>query len=204
MSEKYVAPAWQQKFTCGHCGALSAHALWGSLHGQSPVSGAAGRNSCQFRKYKVAECLFCEKPTIFDGDVLVYPTAGNAPFAAAGMAEVPRVLYEEARDIVGRSPRAAAALLRLAADEYTKILGAEGKDFFKRIHSLVEKGLNVNVERAFTVSRKRGNEAVHEGEIQLDDTAKIAQQLFLCVNWIADWHHQCKQLEEWNNEVKDD
>jgi hypothetical protein len=97
-----------------------------------------------------------------------------------------RTDYEEARGIAGASPRAAAALLRLAVQKLCKHLGERGENINQDIANLVKKGLNVDIQRALDVVRVVGNNAVHPGQIDLNDTPQVCEQLFGLVNMIIE------------------
>jgi len=94
--------------------------------------------------------------------------------------------YEEARGILGESPRGAAALLRLCVQKLCIHIGEKGKNIDDDIASLVAKGLNPLVQKSLDIVRVIGNEAVHPGVIDLNDDRDTASQLLILINSIAD------------------
>jgi hypothetical protein len=94
-------------------------------------------------------------------------------------------LYEEAAGIMVKSPRAAAALLRLAVQKLCKALGEKGKDINDDIGNLVKQGLPIQVQQSLDAVRVIGNNAVHPGEINADNPAAVAL-LFGLLNVIVD------------------
>ena len=95
--------------------------------------------------------------------------------------------YLEAAKILHDSPRASAALLRLALQKLCKFLGGEGKNINQDIGYFVkEKHLDPTVQKAMDALRITGNFAVHPGEIDLqEDPAKVLT-LFQLINFIAE------------------
>ncbi len=117
---------------------------------------------------------------------MIYPTGSIAPLPSEDMPEDVKADFNEARAIVQASPRAAAALLRLALQKLTIHLGGKGKNLNEDIKNLVRKGLPPKVERALDVVRVIGNNAVHPGKIDLRDDLDTAILLFELLNMIVD------------------
>jgi hypothetical protein len=117
---------------------------------------------------------------------MLVPSSGSAPFPNRDLPEDVQRDYGEARDIIDKSPRGAAALLRLAIQKLCADLGEPGKNINDDIGNLVSKGLPVQIQQALDIVRVIGNNAVHPGQIDLSDDASTANQLFTLVNLIAD------------------
>ncbi len=145
----------------------------------------------------VSACYNCKELTIWIHDKIVYPNVKLMIVPNEDMPSLVRELFQEAREIVEKSPKGAAALLRLAMQHICKELGESGKNIDKDIASLVSKGLNPTVQQALDVVRVVGNESVHPGEIDLNDNKDIAVQLFNLVNLI------CDQMITHPNKVKE-
>ena len=95
--------------------------------------------------------------------------------------------FTEARNVLNASPRAAAALLRLALEKLIMVeLGVRGKDLNDAIGTLVKEGLPDKAQKALDSVRVIGNEAVHPGQIDLSDNVETATTLFRLLNWIVD------------------
>jgi hypothetical protein len=139
------------------------------------------------RAYNVhlSKCYNCGKLALWVHDRLLFP---NAKGGVPPNPDLPDGIvrdFEEAREIVGASPRGAAALLRLCIQKLCQHLGEKGKNIDDDIASLVKKGLQPLVQQSLDIVRVIGNEAVHPGVMDLKDDQDTALRLFDLVNAIT-------------------
>lgn len=133
-----------------------------------------------------SECYACGEVALWLGGRLIYPQV---------MAEVPmspdtpehiRREYEEAASIAAQSPRAAAALLRLAIEKLCQHICGNTKKVNANIEVLENKGLNKAIVDMLDIVRVIGNHALHDGQIDLDDDPGATIQLFHLFNRIVE------------------
>lgn len=145
----------------------------------------------------VSQCYNCDALALWIGDKMNWPAAFEGPAPNVDLPPHIRADFEEAGQILLRSPRGAAALLRLAIQKLCIELGEPGKDLNKDIGSLVGKGLDARVQKAMDVVRVTGNNAVHPGKMDLKDDTETARTLFGIVNFIVDaMISQPRQLDD--------
>lgn len=128
-------------------------------------------------------------PSLDDAVVftLVYPAVTQAPDPSDDLPSDVLADYREAAAVLATSPRSSAALLRLCLQKLCVHFGQPGKDINSDIRALVENGsIRSLIQKAMDTVRIAGNEAVHPGELCLDDDRGIALQLFGLVNLIAE------------------
>lgn len=145
----------------------------------------AGRDF-DLQNVSLSRCYNCSDVAIWIYDRLVWPQRGEALLPNADLPNDVKGDYEEASVILDRSPRGAAALLRLGIQKLCRHLGEKGKNIDDDIASLVKKGLDPRVQKALDVVRVVGNNAVHPGQIDLKDDRATAEKLFGLVNLIAE------------------
>lgn len=182
----YTPPSRGTKsFTCPHCGVLARQYHWGY---QNEINGGTRyqEGNVSNAVFSANQCEHCGKFCLWVGAKLVYPDRGMAPLPNLEMPPEPKADYEEAAQIVGNSPRAAAALLRLAIQKLAVHLGGTGDNLNQDIGDLVAKGLPLQVQQALDVVRVIGNNSVHPGQIDAND-AELAAQLFPLVNIIVEY-----------------
>jgi hypothetical protein len=133
---KYIEPkANKASFTCPHCGVL-AQQTWDNDNWYF-----AGIQSGHSNDLLAGHCRHCEQHTFWIKDKMYFPETGNAPFPNPEMPEMVKKLFLEAASISTKSPRGAAALLRLAIQVLCKELGENGVNINIDIKELVKKGL---------------------------------------------------------------
>lgn len=134
----------------------------------------------------LCRCSLCKGLTVWAGRVQIYPMPRVMVEPNKDLENAIKDDFNEAGAILHRSPRGAAALLRLALQKLCKQLGEKGEKIDDDIASLVGKGLDKTIQQALDVVRVIGNNAVHPGTMDLKDDAATAGSLFLLVNEIAD------------------
>jgi len=168
------------KFSCPHCGAI-AQQRWSARAWDFREFGEDKYNAL-----RVGTCMHCDKYTLWIFDKMYFPETGTAPVPNPEMPAAIKSYYLEAAAIQSKSPRGAAALLRLAIQQLCAELGEKGKNIDDDIASLVKKGLPAIVQQSLDVVRVTGNHAVHPGQIDTDDP-EVVNQLFGLLNIIVEY-----------------
>lgn len=117
---------------------------------------------------------------------MILPDHASAPMPHIDLPEYCRDDFVEARSIISRSPRGAAALLRLVIQKLLPSLGGTGKNIDEDIALLVKGGLAVEVQQALDSCRVIGNNSVHPGEMDISDTPEVAAQMCELINFIVE------------------
>lgn len=138
------------------------------------------------KDFSIATCVVCNKSSYWSSKEMVYPKKTSLPQPNDDMNDDIKELYREAMKINEDSPRGSAALLRLALQKLLMQLGKPGKNLNDDIKALVSEGLHPSIQRALDIVRVVGNNAVHPGEIDLDENKEIALKLFYFINLIAE------------------
>lgn len=196
-NNKYKMPLYQEKaFICPHCGAY-ARQDWSDCYNEifSKYDGLKYERTIIAN----AKCDACGKFSVWlrgdnkNSSIMIYPDTAIAPMPNNDMPENVKELYNEARDIVNKSPRGATALLRLALDKLCDEICSDCKQpkyngkISDKIGLLVANGLSDKLQQAFDFVRVTGNDAVHElGLIDVKDNPEIANALFGLLNFIVE------------------
>jgi hypothetical protein len=181
MRDRYFSPKFQEKqFHCIYCGVF-AEQRWDQVYAQTR-GGSFGSIDILLR----STCGHCLKSCFWYEGRMVVPAEAAVEPPHPDLPEDCCVDYVEARNIFAQSPRASAALLRLCIQKLMPHLGEHGKNINDDIKALVAKGFSVRVQQALDYCRVVGNNAVHPGEININDTPDVAQNLFTMINFIIE------------------
>lgn len=169
-------------FNCPHCHAYARQSWKTAL-----AKEMRGRHGFTFPVpgWSFVACEHCRGMSIWADGRMIYPDLEGGPPPNPDLPADIRRDYLEAQTIVGRSPRGAAALLRLCIQKLCVRLGGKGKDLNAAIADLVKKGLPTTVQQALDAVRVIGNEAVHPGQMDLRDDRQTAETLFKLVNVVV-------------------
>jgi len=200
-------------FVCPRCN-VWAHQLWSMLRsvGTSQFvdsreavvgmsSGGAvvstpGLPRGESGRWKTARCQHCDEASVWRDDKMMYPRSSTAPMPHADMPPEALLLYMEARDVVGLSPRAGAALARATLEKLLRVLDPDapkGHDLKKRIDRM-ESRVSSPLWEMLTVIRHAGNGSLHV-EDQPDDVivlildpeeTEIVDLIFAAINDVVD------------------
>lgn len=141
-----------------------------------------------YRLYNVdvSTCDSCNSIAIWLNGKMAHPVSGPVGGANPDMPSPVMKLFEEAGAVFPTSPRASAALLRLALQVLLAELGEKGENIAADIDSLLEKGLSSSLIKVMHAVRIIGNESVHPGQISVDDDPEITKAMFPLINEIVE------------------
>lgn len=134
----------------------------------------------------ISTCHICKGYILWLNENIIYPLASNIPLPNEDMPNEVKKLYLEGRAVFPVSKKACAALLRLSLQKLCKELGGTGKNINNDIAKLVKEGLNPSIKNSLDIIRITGNEAVHPGELNLEENENHVSFLFELLNFIVD------------------
>lgn len=175
----YKEPQFEETaFNCPFCNAF-ANQNW-------KVASINGRVWENLDNTWICFCSHCGEYSIWHEKKMIYPDFQGVELPNNDLAKEVKTDYLEASSIFQKSPRGAAALLRLAIQKLCIQLGEKGNNLNIDIGNLVKKGLPAKVQQSLDALRVIGNEAVHPGQLDLKDDVQTARSLFKLVNFIAE------------------
>ena len=191
MAFEYFPPQLgHEEYHCPYCNVYAkqfyAHlGTLGQYNWTSAVDQQTGFNSVMPEDWIVTKCQRCKKFALWIDGNLVFPDRTLAPPPNDDLQDSIKIDYLEAASVASKSPRAAAAILRLALQKLCIQLGEKGENINHDIGALVGKGLNPLVQKSLDALRITGNNAVHPGEINLNEDSGRVFKLFELINFIA-------------------
>jgi hypothetical protein len=194
----YKIPSFNESsFNCPFCNAFSKQD-WSLIH--SPFFGTDF-----LQLTKICVCSHCKQYSIWHQNKMVYPDFELVEPPSTDLNQEIIRDYSEASSILQKSPRGAAALLRLALQKLCVQLGEKGKDLNNDIGNLVKRGLPSKVQESLDSLRVIGNESVHPGQIDLRDDINTAKALFKLINFIAEkMITEPKEIEDIYTKIPED
>ena len=186
-------------FQCPVCSGFSSH-LWtynpidinGDYNGSIKFIIIAQCQACnQFSIWITSEIKISSSGLVLYTSgatlTLIFPNvAEGIPEPNSDMPDDVKEIYIEAGEVLNISPRASAALSRLAIEKLVAHLNAQGKDLNTQIGSLVSKGMPIEIQQMLDSVRVIGNNAVHPGQIDIKDNKELALSLLSFINLIVD------------------
>jgi hypothetical protein len=190
VSEYFPPEYGKGEFHCPHCHVYAkqfyAHlTTLVSFPWSSTVDSNSKFDESLPREWAVTKCQRCGKHIIWVAGRMNYPKTMIVSPPNQDMSEDVQRDYIEAANVLSDSPRAAAALLRLALQKLCKQLGENGENINEDIKHMVSRGLNPLVQKSLDTLRITGNNAVHPGEINLQEEPQRVLKLFELLNFIA-------------------
>ena len=191
MKKNEVPEFKKQAFNCPNCTVYSRHD-WNNIYVDEtkgtfiPVVPMSTSN--KIIELKVCRCENCGYISFWYNKRLSWPLNTGVESPLDEMPNDIKELYKEASSIVELSPKGSCAILRLALQKLCNRLA--GQDEKKKIDGaikiLVERGLPETLQKAMDIVRIVGDEAVHPGEINIDDNKEMAIALFRLMNIIIE------------------
>lgn len=179
-------PTYKLKaFDCPFCLAFS-HMEWQKI----------SVNERKRTKIDIAECSHCYNQSIWRSQLnrqddrelfslMVFPDNTINVNPSVDMPDDVIKDFNEAKTVFNKSPKSAAALLRLALQKLCKHLGEKGENINDDLKNLVKTNrLSPEIIKAADTVRITGNNAVHPGEMNDEDIDFVASKLFSLINLI--------------------
>ena len=135
-------------------------------------------------------CPACNKTALWlvnsEKELLLFPDVPTStPEPNTDMPEDIKQIYLEACKVLNYSPRASAALSRLAIDKLTMSFSKKNT-LNDRIKDMASTDLPEKIIKSLNIVRVVGNNAVHPGKIDLTDDESLASSLLELINIIVE------------------
>src|SRR6266702_1200933 len=112
--KQYYPPIFLEKaFHCPHC-SVYANQTWSAMTRNFTSRNLVHANFWDVDNLQISRCSHCNQDALWMNGTLIFPESTTAPLPNPDMPEDVKEAYLEASLISTKSPRGAAALLRLA------------------------------------------------------------------------------------------
>jgi hypothetical protein len=165
----------RDRFQCPHC----------DTYAQQEWHAVVRERGHALPGWRCSLCASCGRPALWIDDQLIYPSDRAGPPPSPDLPETVRDAYQEARRVAPISPRSAAALLRLGLQILVDGVQPGRGDLNEKIGKLAASGLHPGIIQAMDALRVFGNNAVHPGQIALDDL-EVVISLFALLNLLGE------------------
>ena len=195
MNKEYCMPELDKKaFNCPHCGAFANHRWYSLMFNKYDTKVIFSNNNGPISRskdiillddnFRASKCDHCEKLALWKDLKIIYPRSITVESPNPDMPEVAKGLYMESAQILQDSPRASAALLRLALQEILNkvVKGGKNNDINENIRILSQQE-DETTQKALDLIRLKGNDAVHCGEKKIEE--ETAEYMFNLINIIV-------------------
>ncbi|MFB8427029.1 DUF4145 domain-containing protein [Priestia megaterium] len=205
---KLIMPSYREKaFNCARCEVLTPHQWFDIVepkyHGDAPRVNEIIENKAVYYSagpvydtpvvertendwdLELSVCQHCHQYTIWENEKIIYPSETGLPAPHKDMFDPVREIYQEAALIFNDSPRAAAALLRLAIETMIPLLDdyqVKKGNLNNMIGDLVGQGVPEYIQQSLDTIRIYGNEGIHSGEIVMKDNQETVSFMFEVIN----------------------
>ncbi|MGE8036802.1 DUF4145 domain-containing protein [Lysinibacillus sp. NPDC093692] len=201
MVNQFRNPKYEQPvFKCSKCNLVTSHKTScvnesGTL---TPIVNELSSTLDTFDKHLhqifLSICNNCSSKSIwlrsrYGHELKIFPPVSTSDFPEphSDMPDQVKKTYNEAGEIRMLSPRASAALSRLALEQLLTHLGYTDPTLYKKIESLIAHGnVDTYLAQSLEVVRNFGNSGAHAGEIQLEEDPSITNFLLELLNIIVD------------------
>jgi hypothetical protein len=165
----------RRNFGCPSCSAFAQHE-WREVMRE---------NGHALPGWKSSTCSACGSHALWFEDGLIFPPMKVGPAPAPDLPEPVQNVYLEAQQVALASPRSAAALLRLALQILVDQVEPGRDSLNVKIGKLSANGTPEKLVQAMDALRVIGNNAVHPGQISVDDLQTVLS-LFDLLNLLGE------------------
>jgi len=170
----------KDEFTASLCLSCNRIAVWHRLD----VGVLAAKAAQQRQKLMLPSAT---APVIHATHRMIWPRSdGSVEPLPDAAPDLVRDLWDEARQVAALSPRSAAALLRLALQLLLHEIEPEHKTIDRAIAAAFANNTPETIVKAMDYVRVTGNQAVHDGQVQMNEDPDVIPALFGLLRYIVD------------------